>query len=163
MSRYLKRVGERSGYEASIMWADFNTENYHHAKTCNCSHGGMCFETDYAPKLTTNIRIKTLNYLPNTNGPEAYKFYEAKVKWYRDLPTIDKPHYGVGVQYLIKSHKVEGPNYPCSLCGDNISYGKIHCIEEFVYLCSPCFKHYQSLPDGMIKKSVMDFLIGNVI
>ena len=163
MDGCVKRVGERYRCEAQIMWADFNTENYHHAKTCNCSHGGMCFETGYAPKLTTNIRIKTLNYLPNTNGPEAYNFYEAKVKWYRDLPTKDKPHYGVGVQYLVKSQNIEGPDYQCSLCGDIIPHGKIHRVEEFVYLCLPCFKHYQSLPEGMIKKGVMDFLIGNVI
>ncbi len=53
--------------------------------------------------------------------------------------------------------------YPCSLCGEIIPYGKIHSVEEFVYLLSHCFNHYKSLPDGMIKKSIKDFLIGNVI
>ena len=163
MSGFLKRAGERSCHESPIIWADFNTENYYPGKTCNCSHGGMCFETDCAAKTETNIRIKTLNYSPNANGPEAYRIYEAKVKWCRDLPYEDKRRYGVGVQYLIKSQNIEGPDYPCSLCGDIISYGKINCVEEFVYLCSPCFKHYQSLPEGMPKKGIMDFLIGNVI
>jgi len=163
MSAYVKRAGNRSVYEAPIMWADFNTENYYPAKTFNSSEGGMYFESDYAPKTKINIRIKTLNYLPNTNGPEAYKFYEAKVKWCRDLPTTDASRYGVGVQYLVKSQNIEGTDYPCSLCGEIIPYGKIHSVEEFVYLCSHCFNHYKSLPDGMIKKSIKDFLIGNVI
>ncbi|MGA8181134.1 MAG: PilZ domain-containing protein [Desulfobacterales bacterium] len=163
MSGHIKRVGERSCHESPIIWSDFNTENYYRGQTCNCSHGGMCFETDCAAKAETNIRIKTLNYLPDTNGPEAYRFYEAKVKWCRDLPAAEAPRYGVGVQYVVKSQNIEGPDYPCSLCGDIIPHGKIHCVEEFVYLCSSCFKHYQSLPDGMIKKGVMDFLMGNVI
>jgi hypothetical protein len=163
MNGHLKRMGERSCYESSIMWADFNTDSYNWGKTCNCSHGGMCFETDCAAKTETDIRIKTLNYLPNTSGPEAYRVYEAKVKWCRGLAAADAPRYGVGVQYLIKCQHIEGPDYPCSLCGDIIPYGKIHCVDRFVYLCSSCFKHYQSLPDGMTKKCVMDFLIGNVI
>jgi len=163
MSKHVKRAGKRSGYEAPIMWADFNTENYYRAKTCNCGHGGMCFETDYAPKTTTNILIKTLNYLPDTNGPEAYRFYEAKVKWCRDLATKDASRYGVGVQYLVKSQNIEGPDYPCVLCGEIIPYAKIHSVEEFMYFCSHCFNHYTSLPDGMIKNSIKNFLIGNVI
>ena len=163
MSGYIKRLGERNCYETPIIWADFNTENYCRGKTCNCSHSGMCFETDCAAKTDTNIRIKILNYLPNTNGPEAFRLYEAKVKWCQDLPVKDAPRYGIGVQYLVKSQNIEGPDYQCSLCGDIIAYGEIQRIEEFVYLCGPCFKHYQSLPDGVLKKNVMDFLIGNVI
>ncbi len=163
MSGYVKRIGERSSYESPIVWADFNTENYYQGKIRNSSHGGMCFQTNLAAKTETNIRIKPLNYLPDTAGPEAFRFYEAKVKWCRDLSGAKAPLYGVGVQYLVKSQNIEGPDYPCSLCGDIIPYGKIHRVEEFVYLCLPCFKHYQSLPEGMIKKGVMDFLIGNVI
>jgi hypothetical protein len=163
ISGYVERAGKRCSYEAPIMWADFNTEKYYRGRTCNCSHGGMCFETDCAAKTKTIIRIKTVNYLPSTDGPEAYKFYEAKVKWCIDLPVIDTPRYGVGVQYLVKSHNIEGPDYPCSLCGAIISCGNINCVREFVYLCPPCFNHYQSLPDGMIKESIMDILIGNVI
>lgn len=163
MSGYVKRIGERSIYEAPIVWADFNTDNFCRGKICNSSNSGMCFETDCTAEAETNIRIKTLHYLPDTAGPEAYRFYEAKVKWCRGMPAAKIPRYGIGVQYLVKSENVEGPDHPCSLCGDIIPYGNIHCVEEFVYLCSPCFKHYRSLPEGMIKKGVMDFLIGNVI
>lgn len=163
MNAHVKRAGNRRNYEAPIMWADFNTEKYYQAKTFNSSEGGMYFETECAPEAKTNIRIKPLNYLPNKNGPESYKFYEAKVKWHRDLTTRGTFRYGVGVQYLVKSQNVDGPDHPCSLCGENIPYGKIHSIDEFVYLCPHCFKHFESLPDGTIKKNIKDFLIGNVL
>jgi len=163
MNANVKRAGKRIRYEAPIIWGNFNTEDYYQAKTYNYSESGIYFETDYAPKANANICIKPLNYLPNTNGPEAYQFYEAKVKWYRHLSVKEVTCYGIGAQYLIKSQTIDGPDYPCSLCGENISYGKIHSIDDFVYLCSHCFKHYQLLPDGMIKKSIKDFLIGNVI
>ena len=163
MNAYIKRAGNRSRYEAPIMWADFNTKNYYRAKTLNISENGMYFETDYAPKTKANIRIKPLNYLHNTNGPEVYKFYEAKVKWFRDLADTDASLYGVGVQFLVKSQTIDGPDHLCSLCEENIPYGEIHSIDEFVYLCSHCFRHFKSLPNGTIKKSIKDFLIGNVI
>jgi hypothetical protein len=35
--------------------------------------------------------------------------------------------------------------------------------EDFVYLCSSCFKYFEDLPEGKIKGSVKEFLIGNVI
>ena len=163
MNARVKRADDRRSYEAPIMWADFNTENYFRAKILNSSEGGMYFETECATEPKANIRIKPLNYLPNTNGPEAYKFYEAKVKWQRNLTTTDASRYGVGVQFLVKSQTIDGPDHLCSFCEENIPYGEIHSIDEFVYLCSHCFKHYKSLPDGTIKKSIKDFLIGNVI
>lgn len=163
MNTYVKRAGNRNRYEAPIMWADFNTKNYYHAKTLNISENGMYFETVCAPKMKSNICIKPLNALQNKNGLELYNFYEAKVKWFRDLADVDAPLYGVGVQFLVKSQTIDGPEHLCSLCEENIPYGAIHSIDEFVYLCSHCFKHFKSLPDGRIKKSVKDFLIGNVI
>lgn len=163
MNANVKRAGKRIRYEAPIIWGNFNTEDYYKAKTYNYSESGIYFETDYAPKVNSNICIKPLNYLPNTNGPEAYQFYEAKVKWCRHLSAKEVICYGIGAQYLVKSQTIDGPGHPCSLCGEIIPYGKIHSVEEFVYLCSHCFNHYKSLPDGMIKKSIKDFLIGNVI
>jgi hypothetical protein len=36
-------------------------------------------------------------------------------------------------------------------------------IEDLIYLCSSCFNSFEDLPEGKIKESVKDFLIGNVI
>lgn len=163
MGEYKKRSGNRSRYESPIMWADFNAKNYCRAKTFNISENGMYFVTDCAPETKANIRIKPLKYLQNENGPQVYKFYEAKVKWFRDLANMDEPLVGVGVQFLVKSQTVDGPDHLCGLCEENIPYGKIYLADDFVYLCPHCFEHFKTLPDGAIKKNIKDFLIGNVI
>jgi len=35
--------------------------------------------------------------------------------------------------------------------------------EDFVYLCINCFNYLEDLPEGKIKESIKEFLIGNVI
>lgn len=163
MAAHIKRAYLRNYYEALIMHANFNLENYCDAKTYNSSVAGMYFESNYILHQNSDICIKTGNYLPDTDGPEAYRFYRAKVRWCKDMAKGDAHLYGIGVQYLVKSHIVGGPSYSCGLCGENIPYGKIHIIDDFVYLCSGCFKQFEGLSDKMIKKSIEDFIIGNVL
>lgn len=108
------------------------------------------------------------NYVPLNDGPEAYKSYQTEVNWYRDIAEGDGSCYGAGVQYVVKSHTVcEGnvceSRYSCDLCGENTIYGEIHEKEDFIYLCSDCFKQLEALPNGKIKESIEDFLIGNFI
>ncbi len=163
MAASAKRASPRNNYEAPILHANFNTEDYYSAKMYNCSMTGMYFESGNCPQPNSNICIKMVNYLPDTDGPEAYRFYRAKVRWCKEIGEGKIFRYGIGVQYIVKSHDVCGPTYTCSLCGENIPYGKIHEIDDFVYLCSDCFKHYENLPEEKIKESIERFMIGNVL
>ncbi len=53
--------------------------------------------------------------------------------------------------------------YICDLCNKKFTYGKIYKSNNFVYLCSDCFKQFEVLPDEKIKESIANFIIGNVI
>jgi hypothetical protein len=168
MATQTKRVYSRKRYVAPIMYANYTAEKYYRAQMYNSSVAGMYFESDDALQPGAGVCIKMVNYVPETDGTEAYRFYQAKVKWCKNIAKADASYYGVGVQYVAKGHTVcEGnvceSGYSCSLCGENHPYDEIHETEDFVYLCSHCFKQLEALPDGRIKKSIDDFLIGNVI
>ena len=168
MVAFTKRAYSRNAYEAPIMYADYDTENYYHAKMYNSSLGGMYFEADHAIKPKSDICIKMINYRPDTSGPEAYKAYWAKVRWCKKIDKEETSRYGIGIQYLVKSHtvyggSVHGSTYACDLCGEQVPSGEIHETDDFVWLCIDCFKYIEALPEGKIKESIKDFLAGNVI
>ena len=51
----------------------------------------------------------------------------------------------------------------CDLCGENKHHEEIHETDDLVCLCTTCLKYLESLPDGKIKESIKEFLIGNVL
>ncbi len=163
MAEYVKREGSRENCEIPIIWADYHSGNYRSATICNKSYSGLYLKTQFETKSKSDIFIKPLNYQPNSEGPEAYRFYEAKVKWLKEMPEMDGPYFGVGVQYLAKSHKIYNPTYQCSMCDKQISFGDIHEIDDFVYLCSYCHDNYNSMPNGIIKSNLKNFMLGNVV
>ena len=168
MAAYTKRTYSRNPYEATIMYANYNTENYYHAKMYNSSAGGMYFESDHAIKPESDICIKMVNYSPDKSGPEADKAYRAKVKWCEKKIKSDTPCYGIGIQYLVKSHtvyggSVHGSTCSCDLCGEKVPYGEIHETDDYICLCINCSNYLEELPEGKIKESIKEFLVGNVI
>ena len=168
MSAFTKRAYSRNAYDAPIMYANYDTENYYHAKMYNSSAGGMYFESDHSIKPKSDICIKMINYRADTSGPEAYKAYRAKVRWCKKIDKDDTSCYGIGIQYLVKSHTVYGGNvhgstFSCDLCGEKMSSGEIQETDDFICLCMNCFKYLDELPEGNIKESIKEFLTGNVI
>ena len=168
MSILIKRAYSRSAYESPIMYANYDTENYYHAKMYNSSIGGMYFESDHAIKQKSDICIKMVNYTPDTPSPEAYKAYRAKVKWCKKIDKSETACYGIGIQFLAKSHTVYGGNVhgltcSCDLCGEKVASEEIHENEDLVCLCINCFNYLEELPESKIKESIKEFLIGNVI
>jgi hypothetical protein len=61
------------------------------------------------------------------------------------------------------SGHAHGISYSCDFCGEKIPSDKILEIEDLVYLCQSCFNYFEDLPEGKIKESIKEFLIGNVI
>ncbi len=168
MKEFTKRSFSRNHYEAPIRFASYDELKYTDAKMYNSSMGGMYFEADHAVLPESDIQIKMKKYMPKTHGPEAFKAYKAKVKWCNKIDKADASCFGIGVQYIVKSHvdrevNLRETKYFCAWCDIRISYGQIHEIDDFVYLCSNCFKHMKELPNGETKKNIVDILLGNVI
>jgi hypothetical protein len=163
-----KRAYSRNDYEAPIMYANYDTENYYHAKMYNSGVGGMYFESDHSIKQNSDICIKMVNYRADTSGPEAYKAYRAKVRWCKKVDKDDTSRYGIGTQYLVKSHtvyggSVHGSTCSCDFCGERMPSGEIQETDDFICLCMNCFIYLEELPEGKIKESIKEFLLGNVI
>ena len=168
MSALKERASPRNEYKAPIIYATPDKEKYVRARLRNSSVAGMYFESERGVTPGMDICIKMVNHSPESCGPEAYKAYLANVRWCQEIINSDRFHYGIGTQYLIKSlvdHRVTrcGKEASCTLCDIRIPFGQIHESDPCVYLCTDCFKHLQSIPDGFLKECVTDFMIGNVL
>jgi len=168
MNAHKKRASSRNVYEAPIIYATPNKNDYDGARMHNSSIAGMYFESDRDLKPGVDICIKMVNYLPDSYGPEAYRAYLANVRWCKKIVNSDTSYYGIGAQYLIKSlvdHNITtwGKETSCALCDNNIPLGQIHETDHCVYLCPDCFKYLQAIPEGFLKESVTNFIIGNVL
>ena len=168
MFPYAKRNYSRNNYKAHILYADYETDNYIDAKMFNYSHNGMYFEIDRDLKPGTDIYIEMVNYLPDEPGPEAYKAYKASVRWRRKTQKQGALRYGVGIEYLDKSHivfadKIYKITCSCDLCGANKPSREICKEDDCVCLCHNCYRYLNGLPDGTTKASIKRILVGNVI
>jgi hypothetical protein len=168
MSALIKRAYSRDAYEAPIMYANDDTENYYHGKMYNSGLGGMYFESERAIQPGSKICIKMVNYPSNVSGPESFKTYRARVKWCKKTRKTGISCYGIGIQYLAKSQTVYGGNVhglscSCDLCGEKVPSEEILENEDLVCLCIHCFNYLKGLPEGKMKESIKEFLIGNVI
>lgn len=163
-----KRAYARCVCEVPIIYKEYDTGKYHHAKIYNSSTGGMYFESDHSVQPESDIYIKMINYAPDTSGPEVFKAYRARVKWCNKRSKTGTYCYGIGIQYLDKSHTVYGGNVhgsscSCDLCGEKVPSEGILENEDLVCLCMDCFNYLEGFPEGWIKESIKKFLIGNVI
>ncbi len=61
------------------------------------------------------------------------------------------------------SGNVHGFSCSCDLCGEKVPSEEILENEDLVYLCNSCLNYLEDLPEGKIKESIKEFLIGNVI
>jgi hypothetical protein len=168
MSELQKRVYSRNADEAPIMYTNFDTENYYHAIMYNSSPGGVYFESEGALQPGSDICIKMVTHSSVEPGPEACKACRARVKWCEKRNKSGISCYGIGIQYLAESHtvisgKIHGFSCSCDLCGEKVASDEIFEIEDHVYLCNSCFNYFEDLPEGKIKESIKECLIGNVI
>lgn len=55
------------------------------------------------------------------------------------------------------------PPYRCDLCDGKISDEIICCTDLMAFLCPPCFKELETMPEGALKENIIRSLIGNVV
>ena len=91
-----QRKSPRRPCTTTVMFENYLTGNYFEGRMVNYSREGMCFESDIALTIGTEIFIgvEKSPYSPN------YEVFRAKVMWSRAL-TLKESYYsvGVGVKY----------------------------------------------------------------
>ncbi len=85
-----KREFERYNDPAEIVYAVSGSTSYNNAKMCNCSMGGMYFNSKYPLQPGTGICIKMIN---------LRSIFDAEVVRCMEVNNPLDPGYGVGIQY----------------------------------------------------------------
>jgi heterodisulfide reductase subunit A-like polyferredoxin len=62
--------------------------------------------------------------------------------------------------YKARESRIE---YICDLCDEKCPFEYIRRTKEHVHLCRDCHKYISAIPEGILKDSLMRFLMGNVI
>ena len=115
------RAFPRTQYEAPIKYLNVNPDYIYMTRMYSFSDGGLYFESFQSLMPDLQIYIIMTNYAPESDGPEAYQSYLANIRWCHKLPQTDTPRYGVGVEFLEKSHTLFGvedneSRTACDLC-----------------------------------------------
>ena len=166
---YPQRSHERSVVKIPLQYRIPDSDHLGITQLFNISEGGLYFET-YRP-MESSLKLEVLRtWLPEgTHTPDAYLGHEARVRWCRELQQHRRQRYGVGIQFLRETRvpscllNLEPPPYRCDLCDRKITDEIICRRDLMVFLCPPCFKHLDTMPEGTVKESIIRFLIGNVL
>ena len=155
-----RRLHARWDLESSILFAKPNSEDLVRAKMLNISDSGMYFESGNDISGSSEVCIWIGNEPRIATGKvKIYEFYRSRIRWRRDLESGDG--LGVGVQHIVKTIGVAGPDYYCTMCGDKIPVGKVHFEKDFLYLCPSCYSAIKNFP-GDCREEILRMLEGNV-
>ena len=90
------RSTPRFRHETTIMIENYPVGEYHEGRMFNYSRSGMYFESDFAPKVGSDIFVG----IENSPYSEGHDVYRARVVWCKELPEeASYYYYGVGVKY----------------------------------------------------------------
>jgi len=95
------REGVRIKRKANILLENIPAGTFHRARMYNYSHGGMYFESDYAPLPGTKVNVG-IDSSPFDCCPDIYR---VQVIWRRALSgKKSRFNFGVGVKYCDRSN-----------------------------------------------------------
>ncbi len=148
------RAHKRGCCESLIKYANVNSEDYHDAKMRNISASGIYFESESKIfRQGAEICVK-VPHIPSDADPDTCNDYRAEVMWCREIANEGGVSYGIGARFMISR---------CDHCGEKFPHRKIHRTDDFLFLCSDCLEQLKTLPDGELRESVENYLLGNVL
>jgi hypothetical protein len=167
MTTLKRRKYPRYSDHAPIVYAGYSSQSYSQALMHNSCFDGMYFETGNSLEPDCDLFIKVQQDLTRSSEPDSRKYFRAKVKWCHQITIDGKTGYGIGVQFIARSHLSYGVNiknsdYICNLCEEKVSDRLIHQTESWLILCQDCLHYMESLP-GILEKNLERNLLGNVI
>ena len=150
-----------------ILYAGYGSKSYDKAVMHNSCTDGMYFESDSPIQPTDDLYIKIQGPRLGNDVSEQYKDFRAKVRWCHQVTSHEMQCYGIGVQFIAKSHFSYGINSTnfdclCDFCENRSTSNLIHRTEAGIQLCPDCLHHMEALPRS-IEEAVERFLLGNVV
>jgi hypothetical protein len=167
MSNQERRKHTRSFEQQPIVYSEFDQQKYTPAIMHNNCPDGMYFESEQPVHTEFDIFIKIKALRRSIARPVPFVAFRAKVRWCREMKNESPHRYGIGVQYMAKSHlsygtNIQNANFRCDYCDHQTSDRLVHQTETGLVLCQPCLSYVESLPPAAAD-AVENLLIGNVI
>ncbi|MFP4032985.1 MAG: PilZ domain-containing protein [Desulfococcaceae bacterium] len=166
-----RRAHKRVSCEVPALLAAEHSESYRESRLRNFSGDGIYFETAEPFLPDSMVRIRVTGDSPGGNGPEAFQWYLANIRWRQSIEEKDQVLFGFGAKIMQRSNK--------SL--ENVSWASIldrdlrddrhprfdrRINSDFVVFCDDGDDgddHLAGEPDGPVKQSLIRFLNGNVL
>ncbi|KJS33342.1 MAG: hypothetical protein VR64_00575 [Desulfatitalea sp. BRH_c12] len=166
MSRFIQRDYPRIIHQAAIKYVPKNNMELRPAFMQNYSITGLCFASDQALDLDSEICIVMEDYHPECFGPECFRSYRARIRWHH--PLIRREGFATGAQFVARSHDLlayddDITRCACDLCGSLAPADQMAHTCADTCLCPYCNAHIDHLPEGKIRRCLERFLTGNVV
>ena len=151
-----------------IKYATLKDCKYSKSTLYNISKTGMYFESARKLKPKSNITI----IMPKRSLPAAgsgwFHYYLGQIIWCRRIQGESGTCFGYGVRLSKCGQQEDGEDAQeicqlCDMCNTAAPCDEIKIIDDHIYLCTACYTHFNSLPDGYFKNDVIRFLKGNVV
>jgi hypothetical protein len=140
--------------------------NYINAFMQNQSKGGMYLVTPQPIDCESGLYVNMLESAER----DIYRGFFGRVKWCRELKRSEdlNDHFGVGIHFVIKSHQYFGgigcmTECCCDICGEKMALQKLIKTREFVLECPACHSALDRYPDGSLKSTINNYLMGNIL
>lgn len=161
-----RRSCPRNLYETRIVFSENIEGDYKVARMYNKSKNGMYIEVPQPLEFDTGVYVNLLQ----TDSPDSHCGYFARVKWCKKIEDAfdESKIYGIGVNYISKSRSLFGEmncivKFSCDACGKKVELRKLIKTNNFLYQCTDCKTKIENYPDGNLKSSIEDYLLGNIL
>lgn len=161
-----RRSCPRDNYQAPILISETMDGNYINAFMQNQSKGGMYLVTPQPIDCESGLYVNMLESAER----DIYRGFFGRVKWCRELKRSEdlNDHFGVGIHFVIKSHQYFGgigcmTECCCDICGEKMALQKLIKTREFVLECPACHSALDRYPDGSLKSTINNYLMGNIL
>jgi len=134
-----KRLFPRHGCHLPIQYRTTDIDSFSDAMLYNCSRTGMYFEPRAIVMPEESVQIIMSTYSASADGPDRYRYYQARAIWCRSIPDDTDPRYGCGARLLACSCKADGKDakvicHTCDMCSVPIPCHDLRKTEES-YIC----------------------------
>ncbi|MBU0991797.1 MAG: PilZ domain-containing protein [Proteobacteria bacterium] len=161
-----RRQYPRDTFEAPILISEKPDGHYTDALMQNNSRSGMCLICQYQLDSGTGIYIN----MSETGYSNIYRGFFGRVTWCRGLtcPEDYNDRFGVGIHFIVKSHNYFGGigcmiDECCDVCGEKISFDKLMQTDDAVFQCRNCHDALKKYPEGKLKSSITNYILGNIL
>jgi hypothetical protein len=161
-----RRTSPRDVLQAPILISEQPDGNYLNAIMCNQSKNGMYIVSQKPLICESGLYVNMLHGAHS----DIYRGFFGRVKWCRELKRSSDldDHFGIGINFVIRSHHYFGgigmtTECCCDICGEKMPFEKLLKTKDYIFECPRCHDALDCYPEGSLKSSITNYLMGNIL